>query len=264
MDLGMEPGVDFRDEITSNLAQVSLQLVVIGPSWLIARNPLGQLRLEQSDDWVRKEIATALSRNVWVIPVLVRGAKMPDMKSLPDDVSSLSSRQAFELRDGGWDSDMKLLIRVVARRLFLAHLSELPRMGLFLLRSGFSFIGRTAASHPLIGIGALIATIAGVVAADWRAPTPGLPPQVRPGQTASFPDRTPLGTILDTLAKRDGSAVSFDDSCTDARKRLFAGGVIKGTDATEQMKIAASRLHDGASVRLNISKRGGQYEISCR
>ena len=74
------------------------------------RGHRGTTSARNSKDFIRIEIATALQRNVRVIPVLVRGAVMPDAEALPQDLERLTRRQAVEVRDARWDADVDDLI----------------------------------------------------------------------------------------------------------------------------------------------------------
>src|SRR5262249_14452444 len=49
-------------------------------------------------DWVRREIAEALSRGLHVIPVLLNAVKLPTEADLPADIAGLSRRQYVSLR----------------------------------------------------------------------------------------------------------------------------------------------------------------------
>src|SRR5262249_25878848 len=49
------------------------------------------------DDFVRIEIAWALTRRKRLIPLLVNGARMPDAERLPDDLKPLAHRNAWAL-----------------------------------------------------------------------------------------------------------------------------------------------------------------------
>jgi hypothetical protein len=60
---------------------------------------IGQRRLESREDFVRLEIATALERNIRVIPVLIQGTSLPRSTDLPDDLKTLSRRNALEISD---------------------------------------------------------------------------------------------------------------------------------------------------------------------
>jgi hypothetical protein len=63
---------------------------------------------------VRLEIATALrDENVVVVPVLVGGAAMPNVEELPDDLKQLTQRNAIELSDSRWVTDVNQLIEEI-------------------------------------------------------------------------------------------------------------------------------------------------------
>jgi len=89
---GIQPGRDFRKVIDENVASCGVLLAVIGRDWLQAKDESGQRRLDDPSDFVRLETASALSRNVVVIPVLVRGAAMPRAEQLPEDMRELAFR----------------------------------------------------------------------------------------------------------------------------------------------------------------------------
>src|ERR1051326_6731487 len=71
--------------------------------------------LQNSDDFVRLEIAAALGAGVRVIPVLIGGAQMPLKEDLPEDVRALTLRQAEELSDSRWDDDVRHLIEAIRK-----------------------------------------------------------------------------------------------------------------------------------------------------
>ena len=64
-------------------------------------------------DFVRLEIASALRRDIPVVPVLVRGAKMPRAEQLPADLRELAYRNAVELTHARWKSDVQVLIQAL-------------------------------------------------------------------------------------------------------------------------------------------------------
>jgi TIR domain len=111
----LEPGLDFAEAIERALESSEVLVAVIGKNWLTATDAAGQRRLENPDDFVRVEIATALKRNMRVIPVLVQGASMPGTDELPEDLAPLTRRNAFELHDTGWTDDIRRLITVIER-----------------------------------------------------------------------------------------------------------------------------------------------------
>ena len=108
-------GRDFRDVIRRAIGQSAAVLVVIGRKWLTISDVQGRQRLALSNDFVRAEIATALSLGVPVIPLLVEGAEMPTPEELPGDIRDLAFRNAAVVRDGSdFERDMKRVVRDLA------------------------------------------------------------------------------------------------------------------------------------------------------
>jgi TIR domain len=83
----IEAGADFAQAIERAISESAAVLVVIGPGWLDAANPSGSRRLDDSSDFVRREVEAALASDVHVIPVLVGGATMlrEDRKATSND-----------------------------------------------------------------------------------------------------------------------------------------------------------------------------------
>jgi hypothetical protein len=107
----ISPGQDYTVAIERALAESDAALVVIGPGWLTAATPQGAPRLLEAGDYVRLELATALERDIRVIPVLVGGARLPEAAELPNDLQALVQRQALELHDETWHHDVDGLVR---------------------------------------------------------------------------------------------------------------------------------------------------------
>jgi hypothetical protein len=109
----IEPGRDFRKAIDQSISSCSVLLAVIGPEWLESRDADGRRRLDDPNDFVRIELASALHRDIPVIPVLVRSAKMPHADQLPDDLRDLAFRNAVELTHARWKSDVQVLVQAL-------------------------------------------------------------------------------------------------------------------------------------------------------
>jgi TIR domain len=112
---GIDPGTDFRKAIDDNVACCGVLLAMIGPTWATITGADGQRRLDNADDYVRLEIASALSRNIPVIPVLVHDARMPHADQLPDNLKDLAYRNSVEITHARWNSDVQLLIQALAQ-----------------------------------------------------------------------------------------------------------------------------------------------------
>jgi hypothetical protein len=107
---GIGLGRDFRKVIGETLSQCGVMLAVMGKTWLQNTDAKGNRRLDQPADFVRLEIATALKRDIDVIPVCVQGAGVPSADDLPDDLKDFAFRNAIELTHAKWNSDAQLLI----------------------------------------------------------------------------------------------------------------------------------------------------------
>jgi hypothetical protein len=117
MDVRMEPGVDFVDQIDEAVTNCDALLSLIGAQWLDMRDAHGRRRLEDPHDFARLEVESALARDVKVIPVLLQDAKMPEPEDLPESLAPLARRHAIELSDERWDYDVGRLIAVLDRTL---------------------------------------------------------------------------------------------------------------------------------------------------
>lgn len=107
------PGRDFRKAIDECVATCSVLLAVIGQEWLDLRDSQGGRRLDDPNDFVRVELASALRRDIPVVPVLVRGAKMPPVEQFPEDLKELAYRNAVELTLARWKSDVQVLLQAL-------------------------------------------------------------------------------------------------------------------------------------------------------
>ena len=59
----IEPGVDFVEAIDVAVGSCAVLVVVIGRNWLTCTDSAGRRRLDDANDFIRLETATALRRN---------------------------------------------------------------------------------------------------------------------------------------------------------------------------------------------------------
>ena len=111
----LDPGVDFVEAIETSVGRCEVLIAVIGKHWLDSSDEQGKHRLENPDDIVRLEIATALKRNIRVIPVLVDGALMPRSGEIPDDLKPLARRNALEVSRDRFPFDSGRLTDTIKR-----------------------------------------------------------------------------------------------------------------------------------------------------
>ena len=107
---GIAPGLDFRKAIDDNVAGCGVFLAIIGLQWATITGSDGKRRIDDDNDFVRLEIASALARNIAVIPVLVHEARMPHPEQLPDNIKDFAYRNSVEISHARWNSDVQLLI----------------------------------------------------------------------------------------------------------------------------------------------------------
>ena len=110
----IDPGTDFVQALHASLQETAAVLVVIGPRWATARAADGTRRLDDANDFVRLEVAAALSRKIPVVPVLVQGATMPRAEDLPTPLASLATRQAATLDHAEFHDDAERLCQRLA------------------------------------------------------------------------------------------------------------------------------------------------------
>ncbi|MBL8485254.1 MAG: toll/interleukin-1 receptor domain-containing protein [Rhodocyclaceae bacterium] len=106
---GIAPGEQFAQVIEQVLARADAALVLIGPRWL-ERDAAGARRIDQPDDFVRREVAQALRQKITVLPLLVDGAAMPAAAQLPADIAGLTDYNALDLSDARFDDDLRRLL----------------------------------------------------------------------------------------------------------------------------------------------------------
>ena len=109
----IRPGLDYIEAVQQAIAASDGLIAVIGQEWLTASDGTGGRRLDQPDDLVRLEIATALERGIPVVPVLVQGAEMPRGTDLPEGLKELASRNALDVSDARFRSDIDRLIQAL-------------------------------------------------------------------------------------------------------------------------------------------------------
>ena len=103
--LGIETGADFSKRLEAALAECSVLLVLIGKRWA-GSDESGGSRLQDPQDWVRLEVASALRRGVTVIPVLLDGASMPAERTLSEELRPLTRLNAVDVRTSRFDADV--------------------------------------------------------------------------------------------------------------------------------------------------------------
>lgn len=110
-------GTDFRYALNQALDTCNSFLAIIGPRWLGQDPGWSVRRIDDENDFVRLEVATALQRQIAIIPVLVDGAPIPSQRELPSLLAGLGNLQALSVRhDPDFQGDIAYLIRTLVER----------------------------------------------------------------------------------------------------------------------------------------------------
>lgn len=113
----IKPGVDFVQALEDAVSACDVFIAVIGRQWESIADESGARRLDQWNDFVRIELASALKQNKIVIPLLVGGAKMPAPTSLPEDIAAVCRRNAYEISHQRFAYEVEQLASVIRERL---------------------------------------------------------------------------------------------------------------------------------------------------
>jgi hypothetical protein len=137
----IEAGADFAREIMDRVRSCHALLAVIGPKWLSAADPSGRRRIDDPEDWIRRELVVAFTVGTTVIPILTDDAILPTAAQLPADIAALAGRQFRRLRhrDAGMDLD-RIVTEVTGADPRLARRRTVAQPG----RTGQDGLARTA------------------------------------------------------------------------------------------------------------------------
>jgi hypothetical protein len=109
MDVDSIPlGANFAARLEQAVAECNVLLALIGPNWLIDR--AGKRRIDDENDFPRIEIASALKRNIPVIPILLDNQKVPRVDELTEDLKELAVCNGLDIRQASFNRDMNKLI----------------------------------------------------------------------------------------------------------------------------------------------------------
>ena len=109
------PGVDFRKVIGRELLNSKVVLLLIGDRYTSITDENDNPRIKRDDDFVREEVAVALTfrDNKLVVPILVDGAPIPKKEDLPEDLHDLAYLNAMTLSYDRWNEDVKNLTKEI-------------------------------------------------------------------------------------------------------------------------------------------------------
>jgi hypothetical protein len=109
------PGVLYAEEIHESIKACDIVLALIDEQWLRAKDDQGRRRLDDPGDWVRLELAAALSYEKTIVPCLIGKARLPAKGVLPPDLANLEQRQAIRFSKEMSRIETEPLIQIVRK-----------------------------------------------------------------------------------------------------------------------------------------------------
>ncbi|GGK40765.1 hypothetical protein GCM10010124_37010 [Pilimelia terevasa] len=107
-------GKNYKPVLWGSLAKSSVLIVVIGPKWR-GEQPDGTAKIDDPDDFVRREIELALQIGIRVVPVLVGDVPNLAAAKLPPSLAALADCQYTRLGNRGAQHDVARLVDELAR-----------------------------------------------------------------------------------------------------------------------------------------------------
>jgi hypothetical protein len=105
LDVGIPSGERYPQKIKERLHGCDVLIAVIHDGWVATFDK------PRKRDWVHYEIATALERDITVIPVLMEDARLPAWDQLPRDIADITLLQVAKLRSREFRSDVAKIIQ---------------------------------------------------------------------------------------------------------------------------------------------------------
>ena len=162
----IEPGQDFVDAINHSVAEAGVLLVLIGREWIKMTDKGGVSRLNNPEDFVRLEILAGLEQKTVIIPVLLADAEMPPAQALPPPLQPFTRRNAIEISDSRFHSDVDRLIEAIDK-IFNPRGASTPPIRPEQRNRGATPLN-SVSSIPNMGfIAAAIAAVAMIVGGIW-------------------------------------------------------------------------------------------------
>jgi hypothetical protein len=113
VDANIPLASNFEEHINKFIGQSDAFVAVIGEHWLEDKS--GRRRLDNEDDYVRREIEMALGRGLPVFQAYVQSADAPSESDLPESLKQLAKLEGQPLIHRSWRQDSRTFIRELKR-----------------------------------------------------------------------------------------------------------------------------------------------------
>ena len=112
-------GHEWPDSLRRGLEAAKVLVVVIGKTWLATTGEWSRRRIDDPNDWVRREICTGLTAykngGTRIIPVLLGGAQRIRRVALDAPLQALAKFEPVGLDDDNWENALEELIVAIAK-----------------------------------------------------------------------------------------------------------------------------------------------------
>jgi len=113
----------FDDQLLDKVKSCQVMLAVIGQDWN------DRIRdLQNSQDWVRRELEAGLKRGILMVPVLVDEAQLPNSDDLPLPLQRLFDYEAVRIYTRAWKENVSELVDALSRDLSLPKQRIVPKV----------------------------------------------------------------------------------------------------------------------------------------
>ncbi len=107
-------GSKYAKDIEDQLRTADAVIVLIGPNWLSVADENEERRIDDPEDWVVKEIVTAIENGTRIFPVLIEGTVLPRESELPVYLGPILDYNAVTISDRNWDADVLGLGKIIS------------------------------------------------------------------------------------------------------------------------------------------------------
>ncbi len=107
-------GAEFGQVIHNNLHTADAVIVLIGPDWLTITSDNGKRRIDETDDWVSKEIVVAIEKGIPLFLVLIEDTPLPRIQELPEKLAPILKYNAIKISDRNWHADVLNLGKIIS------------------------------------------------------------------------------------------------------------------------------------------------------
>lgn len=109
-------GDDWAEKLETGVKDCKAFVMVVGSYWADESDKGGFKRLQNEDDWVRKEIEWAIQQNKIIIPVLLGVDGLPSKDKFPNSIQAVYPLQYLKINPALFEKEVKELLEVLEKK----------------------------------------------------------------------------------------------------------------------------------------------------